>query len=129
MPRYGSHTFRLARIGLALVMAFFVTGCETKYSSVKGRVTFDGKPLRGATVGFYPEKGRGSHGETDAEGRYELLYTNKKAGVPPGMCIVRITTADANTPEKLPAKYHEASELTEEVKPGDNVFNFELTSK
>lgn len=116
------------QVALALLVAL-VAGCETPYAGVTGRVTLDGKPLKGATVGFYPEQGRGSHGETDAEGRYELRYTNQKAGVPPGKCVVRITTADANTKERLPARYHEKSELTEEVKPASNVFDFELKSK
>ncbi|MBA4064402.1 MAG: hypothetical protein C0501_11955 [Isosphaera sp.] len=120
---------RVARLITLGTLASLVAGCETQYATVKGRVTLDGRPLKGALVGFYPNQGRGSHGETDADGRYELRYTNKKAGVPPGPCVVRITTADANTPERLPARYHEKSELAEEVKPGDNVFDFELKSK
>jgi hypothetical protein len=120
---------RIAPLITLGALASLVAGCETRYATVRGRVTLDGRPLKSALVGFYPETGRGSHGETDAEGRYELMYTNKKAGVPPGSCVVRITTADANTPEKLPARYHEKSELAEDVKPGDNVFDFELKSK
>ena len=120
---------RIAPLVALGAVASLLAGCETPYATVKGRVTLDGKPLGGALVGFYPDQGRGSHGETDADGRYELRYTNKKAGVPPGGCVVRITTADANTPEKLPARYHDKSELAEEVKPGDNVFDFELKSK
>ncbi|MGL4552425.1 MAG: carboxypeptidase regulatory-like domain-containing protein [Gemmataceae bacterium] len=96
---------------------------------MNGRVTLDGTPLKGAAVGFYPEQGRGSHGETDADGRYDLKYTNQKAGVPAGKCVVRITTADANTLERLPARYHEESKVVEDVKPGSNVFNFDLKSK
>jgi hypothetical protein len=113
-------------LGLAAGLA---AGCGVRYSSVTGRVTFDGKPLQGATVGFYPAQGRGSHGLTDADGRYELVYTNTKAGVPPGRCVVRITTADVNTPEKLPARYHEKTELAEDVQPGGNVFDFALKAK
>jgi hypothetical protein len=110
-------------------LTYLMASCAPGYSTVSGRVTLDGKPLRGAMVGFYPETGRGSFGTTDAAGRYELMYTTKKVGVPPGQCVVRITTGDANTPEKLPARYHEDSELTAEVKPGDNVFDFDLKSK
>jgi hypothetical protein len=126
------HAQRFRTIPLAVVaasMALFGVGCEPPYSTVKGKVTLEGKALKGALVGFFPEKGRGSYGTTDAEGRYELMYTDAKPGVPAGKCIVRITTADANTPEKLPARYHEKSELTEEVKPGDNVFDFDLKKK
>lgn len=120
---------RVASPASLAALALLMAGCEAPYSTVSGRVTLDDRPLRGATVGFYPEQGRGSYGETDAEGRYELRYTNKKAGVPPGKCIVRITTGDAVAPERLPKRYHENSELAEEVKPGHNVFDFPLTSK
>lgn len=122
----------MTRVALLLalgVLASLLAGCEAPYSTVKGQVTLDGKPLRGATVGFFPGQGRGSYGETDAEGRYELKYTVQKAGVPAGRCVVRITTADAVNPERLPKRYHENSELAEEVKPGSNVFDFALKSK
>ena len=122
MPRF----LQLFAVG---ILACLLAGCEAPYSTVKGQVMLDGKPLKGATVGFYPGKGRGSHGVTDAEGRYELKYTMEKPGVPSGQCVVRITTADANHPERLPAKYHEDSTLSQDVLPGDNVFNFDLQSK
>ena len=121
-----NRTAMLLAFGMGAALA---AGCGERYWSVRGQVTLDGKPLQGATVGFYPEKGRGSHGMTDAEGKYELLYTNKQAGIPAGKCLVRITTADPNTPERLPARYHEKTELAEEVKSGDNVFDFALKSK
>jgi hypothetical protein len=121
----------MTRVALFMfgLLATLVAGCETPYSTVKGQVTLDGKPLKGATVGFYPDQGRGSHGETDEAGNYELKYTAQKAGVPAGKCAVRITTATATSLERLPKRYHEATELSEEVKPGANVFNFELKSK
>jgi hypothetical protein len=122
----------MARISLFMplgILACLIAGCEAPYSTVKGQVSLDGKPLKGATVGFYPDKGRGSHGVTDDQGRYELRYTMEKPGVPAGKCVVRITTADASHPERLPAKYHESTTLSQDVLPGDNVFNFELQSK
>ncbi len=121
-----NRAFLLSAVGLSVSL---VLGCETPYFSVKGQVTLDGKPLRGAMVGFYPEQGRGSHSMTDAEGRYELMYTSSKAGIPSGKCLVRITTADAINPERLPKRYHENSVLTAEIKPEDNVFDFDLKSK
>lgn len=130
MPWLDSHAFRFIRPGLLLVvLSPFAAGCEAPYSAVKGQVTLDGKPLKGATVGFYPDQGRGSHGETDDAGNYELRYTMQKAGVPAGKCVVRITTATAASPERLPKRYHENTELSEEVKPGANVFNFALKLK
>ncbi|MGL6096931.1 MAG: carboxypeptidase regulatory-like domain-containing protein [Fimbriiglobus sp.] len=115
-------------LGLFLISTLAV-GCETPYSTVKGQVTLDGEPLNRALVGFFPEQGRGSYGYTDAEGRYNLMYTPDKAGVPAGKCIVRITTAEDETKERLPKKYHAETALAEEVKTGENVFDFQLSSK
>lgn len=112
-----------------LLLLLVAGGCGSGFASVKGRVLLDGKPLRGAEVAFYPETGRGSFGRTDREGRYELKYTHKQSGIQPGKCTVRITTAEDEQREILPAKYNRASELTEVVKPGSNEINFSLSSK
>ena len=112
-----------------LLTLLFVSGCGNGFASVKGQVLLDGKPLRNAVVGFYPEQGRGSFGRTDAEGRYELKYTDKKVGVPPGKCVVQITTAEDEQKETLPAKHNTNSELTRDVKPGSNEINFSLSSR
>jgi hypothetical protein len=104
---------------------------------VRGRVTWEGAPLADATVAFEPEHGRASYGRTNAEGEYELRYRGKPWGAVAGRHRVRITTeatvADATgreqqRPELLPAKYHASSALAAEVRPGDNVFNFDLTA-
>jgi hypothetical protein len=106
-----------------------VLGCAERFAPVRGQVTLDGKPLPNAVVGFYPDNRRGSHGVTDAEGKYELIYSDTKIGILPGKYLVRITTGDVNTPERLPPRYHEKTELAAEVKPGENVFDFALKSK
>lgn len=119
-----------ASIHLVLALAILsASGCGSGFASVKGQVLFDGKPLRNALVAFYPEQGRGSYGRTDAEGRYELLYSDMQAGVPPGKCVVRITTTDDEKKEIVPVKYNTKSELIEDVKPGSNEINFSLHSK
>jgi hypothetical protein len=111
------------------VLSLGLGGCAERFAPVCGTVTLDGKPLEGAIVGFYPADRRGSHGVTDAQGRYELVYSQTIKGILPGQYLVRITTADVNTPERLPARYHERTELSAEVKPGDNVHDFALKSK
>ena len=54
---------------------------------VSGTVTLDGKPLSGATVTFLPvgaTRGRSCYGVTGADGRYELMETDKNKGAPEG---------------------------------------------
>src|SRR5437868_4956751 len=65
---------------------------------VTGKVTFQGKPVAGATVIFVPEVPPGQKGKKDADqpvakqaageadddGNYELLYGEKHAGAPAG---------------------------------------------
>ena len=98
----------------------------------------DDKPLPRALVMFAPESGRTSTGVTDDEGKYTLMYLFDTPGAKIGKHKVSIVTYyedDAspealNTKEKIPARYNAKSELTAEVKPGeDNTKNFSLTSK
>jgi hypothetical protein len=121
--RYGSP------LAPGLLLLLVASGCSSEFASVKGQVLLDGKPLPNAVVGFYPERGRGSFGRTDAEGRYELKYTDKQFGVSPGKCQVQITTAEEEQKETLRAKYNSRSELTRVVQPGSNEINFSLSSK
>ena len=76
---------------------------------------------------------------TDASGSYDLVYTVNQKGAPPGKYIVRIRTArtttgdsgqDINSPEKVPAKYNQKSELVAEIQEGQaNQFDFDLQSQ
>lgn len=124
------------------LVALVVVGCGSAsgLGRVSGVVTLDGKPLPAATVTFSRGQGRMSVGMTDEAGRYTLQYTPHALGAEPGQHTVSITTRiDAVTgegdiasvegrPELLPARYHEKSELTAEVKPGRNTIDFGLTS-
>lgn len=126
------------------VTAFTLGGCGAasdvpELGKVSGTVTFDGKPLADANVEFRPvQGGRPSGAMTDREGHYSLIYTQGSPGALIGKHSVLISTAryapqpDGSTvpiPEKIPAKYHEKTTLSEEVKAGTNHFNFDLTSK
>lgn len=51
---------------------------------VKGVLLRNGKPLPNYAVTFYPAKGRTSIAITDAEGRFEMIYTDELRGVVPG---------------------------------------------
>jgi hypothetical protein len=108
-------------------------------ATVSGTVTLDNQPLQGAIILFTPDLGRASRGRSGADGTYELRYSGNEAGALVGQHKVSISTRsideDVKTgkmtqiPEKLPAKYHEKSELTETVGPGSNTIDFVLTSK
>ena len=94
----------MALMGL-LSMSMFV-GCSGA-SSVKvypagGTITYDGKPLEGATVMFVPAKGAPSDGTTDASGKY-TIKTNGKPGAPVGSNKVMVSKAPAGIPSNMPA--------------------------
>jgi hypothetical protein len=128
---------RRRMLGILLVAVVgVVLGCRARKSDVAGvtgRVTLDGQPVQGATVGFQPRTGRAAYGGTDADGRYRLFYDFRSAGAVVGTCDVTITTAhedeDGNRkPEVIPKKYFKPGALVVEVEPKANVFDFELTS-
>jgi hypothetical protein len=107
-------------------------GDRPPLGTVHGRITLDGKPLSGARIGFVPkEAGRESSGITDAEGNYELKYLRDAMGAKVGGHKVSISTAHdrARTTETVPAKYNVNSTLEKQVAAGDNVIDFELTTR
>jgi hypothetical protein len=112
-------------------------GCGRKdipeLGQVEGRVSARGKPLPGVMVQFIPESGgRPGSGITDEEGHFELTYTADYTGTKVGPNRVEITTIwpEGEPPpgekEKIPVKYNAQSELKEEVKAGENFFDFNL---
>ena len=138
------HTMnRYFAAGLMLVV---LAGCGGRATSrevvaVRGTVTIDGKPLPDALVEFEPQSGRPSSAVTDAQGNYELLYSQSKKGAVAGTHTVKITTGKEQIvqegkvvqkaiSETIPAQYNASSQLTAEVVPGKPLdFKFELTSK
>ena len=128
--------------GSRFVMAMLacLAGCgkpeHPEVGRVSGVVTLDGQPLPEATVMFQPTNGRASIATTDSAGKYSLIYLDGVPGAKLGEHKVIIRTEipgeDGQPPiakEKLPKKYHEQTELTAEVKPGSNTFDFPLTSQ
>lgn len=136
-------------------------GCDSgpRTARVTGVITIDGEPVPNASIAFYPENGRASVGTTDANGKYELVYTNNRKGALLGEHVVTISTeivnvtdyaaddsyegenpdadpgAEESAPQSrdefLPARYREreSSELTAVVNGGENVIDFPLTSR
>ncbi len=139
---------------LAILVSFVLySGCaaslkEPDLGQVKGKVTVDGQPGANLMVTFEPQgsatgkaaaqTGAGSVGTTDAGGNYELTYKGTAKGAAIGTHKVRITSAagggpaggeKAAKPLNIPAKFNTDSQLTKEVKKGDNKIDLEITSK
>ena len=136
ISRNAPKTFqRICTIAVLIGIAS-VSGCSSgdrpPLGIVHGRITLDGKPLARASVGFTPASGgRASSGMTDAEGNYELTYIRDVMGAKIGEHTVFISTARdrARKTETVPARYNVNSTLQKEVVAGDNVIDFDLTSK
>jgi hypothetical protein len=118
-----------------LLVAALLTGCGRRgeLASVHGRITLDGQPLAGAFVVFTPtSKGTTSYGRTDADGRYQMTFTDREKGAWIGPNLVRINTGDVGPdgpPERVPSVYNQRTTLKVDVKPGTNTFDFDLKSK
>lgn len=123
-----------------IAAVLFIVGCDagSGLSPVTGTVTLDGKPYPNAQVRFVPDTGRPSIGYTDQSGAYSLIYIRDEMGAAPGNYRVDITTVHVSEsdsdggkepPEKIPAKYNKTTELKADVQPGENVINFDLTSR
>lgn len=91
--------FRLGALAAAAV-CLAAAGCGPGYQTapVSGQVTWEGEPLAGWGVSFQPisdspaDPGPGSHGTTDAEGRYTLRTVEPdRPGAVVGRHRVRIT--------------------------------------
>ena len=140
---------------ILLLAAFFVavSGCGDgglKTYPVSGTVTYQGKPLAGATVGFSPKvpgEGDGGFARTDEKGFYQLQTTQGRvnAGTTPGEYYVTITKVDmvgtgtfetdstgnkvenARPVAVIPGKYSSAEAgLSATVEKKENTFNFDL---
>lgn len=133
------------RIGLnlcaaALLLAAFA-GCQQKdYGHVTGVVKINGQPVEGAVITFAPKEGRSAFAKTAADGSYELEYLPTVKGAMLGENHVTITTYQEPTvddsgkvvvpgsAERFPPDYNVNTNLVREVKPGENVLDFEVTT-
>lgn len=146
-----NYNFKLPISAFVLAVCVVFSGCGggPKVATVTGVITMDGEPIANANISFHPETGRGSTGQTDSEGRYELLFTQGRKGAVLGNHKVTISTKvyaqesrdvdyDGNESgnavkgraESMPDKYRvkSATILTAEVKSGKNEIDFPLSS-
>lgn len=135
----------------ALVAVIGSLGCSgspgdmPEIGLVSGIVTIDGVPKAGLNVTFQPEGGRPAIGQTDSDGRYELTYSREAQGSKIGKNLVTISTPepsqdDDSVPteeqeqfvDPIPEKYNalaiENPDMTVEVKPGTNEFNWNVAT-
>lgn len=140
LPVLGGGAALCLLVYFVLIPMFFGgTSFTPDLGSVTGTVTVGGKPLAGAMVWFHPEqkkkesKGKSFHvtasvGQTDATGRYELMYDpkDKLRGAVIGKCRVEITTTDYTG---INEKYYlpKNAPAIVEVKAGSQVINLELS--
>ncbi|QDT97225.1 carboxypeptidase-like regulatory domain-containing protein [Gimesia aquarii] len=120
-------------IAISIGCLFFLTACgggsdAPELGQVKGKITMDGAPLADASVTFMPENVRSSFATTDSEGNYELIYIREEPGAAIGKHKVVVSKLKDEV-ETIPKKYSGESELTADVKAGENEVNFDLTSK
>jgi hypothetical protein len=126
-------------LALAPFLIFACVGCgqDAHLGQVAGTVRLDGKPLSSGTVQFVPDAGRLAQGAIQADGTYAL------DGAQIGAHRVAIVAYEAGGDSRpayesraankplVPQKYMAVgtSELTFDVKPGDNQADFELKSR
>ncbi len=137
---------------VSLFGLLFLVGCSgggPSLAPVSGKVTFDGKPLANATVGFYPEgphAGVNSSGRTNENGEYTLMTVmERKTGAVVGKHRVSIIVGSdesggsdlpadkqpKNRTPRIPAKYFGGESVLSCDVPSDGKTNadFELKSK
>lgn len=121
------------RIGFALCSAAFLAGCggsgdRPELGEVTGTVTLDDKPLAGVIIVFKPATGRPGTATTDVDGHYELEYRHGVPGAKLGPNTISFEWPIGAAGPAIPEKYTTKTELKEDVKAGDNVFDFKLTT-
>lgn len=129
MNRLVSFSLFLLCLGLSSCSS---SGMGVPLEKVTGKVTLNGEALTEAIIIFEPAAtGTSSHGVTDAEGHYVLKTKQDEVGAPVGEYVVKIIKPEGEVAgqELIPAKYNANSELTAEVKTGENEFNFDLTNQ
>jgi hypothetical protein len=123
---------------LLLPLAF---GCNSSdLVSVKGKVTYNTKPVSSGTITFVSDDNASAYGDLKADGSYELMTNVPGDGAMPGSykVIVVAMQDQANLlPEQrsplpaptVPIKYTSlaTTDLTARVEKKDNVINFDLT--
>jgi hypothetical protein len=114
-------------------------GCAAAKTTIQGEVTLDNEPLQEGLITYVPVDGKTPNAATKIkDGKYRLDAN-------PGAMRVQINSSlvtgkrkaydSADSPlidvlgERVPERYNDKTELTADVKKGENVFNWKLSSK
>lgn len=129
------------KFGIILLGFTLCVGCSGQKDkdlpdtiSVKGMVTYQGKPVPDAMIMLYPEQGRKpASGKADASGNFTLTTFEKNDGVIPGKHKVTVTAYESTSegvsmksaiPEKY--TYQNSSPLTVTVSESENEIKLDL---
>jgi len=104
------------------------TGKDTPVSQngahVGGNITLDGKPLKMAEITFHPVTNESARAAHVRDGSFEM------ENLSPGKYKITVGSRDEDKKETLAARYsEEQSPLRVEVRPAQNEFQFDLSSK
>ncbi len=132
-------------VAMWILLAAAGCGSNFKLVPVSGKVTLDGKPLRGGGVNFVPDAAKGSThrvgcaGRIDGQGHFHLTTSSVQAsesgpGAPTGWYKVTLMTTLPGSPEiEVPARYLDVAQtpLAVEVvaNPEPDAYNIGLTSQ
>jgi len=100
---------KLASIGVLAIASFLIAGCggindTPSVAKTTGTVTYQGKPVAGASVTFIKEgASRGGTGTTNAEGRFEISTFANNDGAIIGDHVVTIVKRAAPAAAAPPA--------------------------
>lgn len=136
------------RIAVLLCSLLTAAGCGKPAGSladVSGAVKFEGKPVAGVVVTFYPVVAPGeprqvySRGSTDASGKYTLTTEDGKPGAIAGKHKVVVSwpvrpgheVAKNPPPFAIPLRYTVVAEtpLEKQVADGPNTIDIDLTKQ
>ena len=115
--RFRTLVLSLTLVALSALAPHALAGDDL--ASVEGQVNLNGKPLSGGRIFFHLGDGAFFGAKIDKHGKFKMNQ------VPVGRRPVTVES------EGVPARFtsEEATALQAELKNGQNIFNFELSSK
>ena len=93
-PANGSISYFVLSLTL-LSLACLLSGCGggAELTKAGGTVTYDGKPVPGGTIKFYPVNGgRSANATIEEDGTFTLSYKKQGDGLPPGDYMVAVVS-------------------------------------
>jgi hypothetical protein len=108
----------------------FGSGAEPPLIPVKGKITYNGKPLTKGTVRFEPDGfGRPAYAQIQSDGTFVLTSVKQADGAVEGHHRVSVKDVDAKLAKIKSLKkyaFPSSSQLTADVSPENREFVFDL---